>query len=504
MSRTEGKPTPTGTALMAPTCAPANDNNSDDAACHHEHALKTLHTDIDAMRQLVTCKICDRLLYEPYALSCGHTYCYSCLSQWLGSNRKKTCPDCRSVITQQPTPSYIIRELVLIFVSRSELLPDGETSEEHNSLLKDEAETVTRDRANKDPRTGGLFKGCFARGRGHILLPLHDRSDMVDRCPECHWELEDGFCNQCGINVDGGSHAGFSDYGESDISDDDLDHELDMDDMDARDALFVDGQDDSLGGEWPIGEEDEGPTSELEGMTRDRRAREYSVLDEPQRIRRLPLTRRERAIEHALNNGIPFIPFSDEEESDDEERDSTMGDFVVDDTIEHESSDEEDDDDDDVIGVPENSQSRGVGRRRTLVVISDDEDGPAISGGARSESEQDSEDEGPVARGSQRNNHSRVAVRQRRAHTISSDEESSEDDTEDHGSDVRATSGFSPLDGSIAGEASSVHSDHDSEAPSSIRPTYEDDEDDGEEESESDEEDGWGPLSPMHLAANRH
>ncbi|KAK3069601.1 E3 ubiquitin ligase, partial [Teratosphaeriaceae sp. CCFEE 6253] len=97
--------------------------------CHHESALKSLHADVDAMRHLVTCQICHRFMYEPYALSCGHTYCYSCLTQWLGSNAKKTCPDCRAVITQQPTASYVIRELVLIFASRNQLLPDGETAE---------------------------------------------------------------------------------------------------------------------------------------------------------------------------------------------------------------------------------------------------------------------------------------------------------------------------------------------------------------------------------------
>jgi len=33
--------------------------------------------DIDALRHLVTCKICTRLLYEPYVIACGHTFCYS-------------------------------------------------------------------------------------------------------------------------------------------------------------------------------------------------------------------------------------------------------------------------------------------------------------------------------------------------------------------------------------------------------------------------------------------
>ncbi|EMC91107.1 hypothetical protein BAUCODRAFT_45712, partial [Baudoinia panamericana UAMH 10762] len=159
--------------------------------CEHEASLNTLQIDIDAMRHLVTCQICHRLLYEPYALSCGHTYCYSCSSQWFGSNRKKTCPDCRAVITQQPTPSYVIREMVLIFASRNQLLPDGETAEEHTKLAKEEAEIVAKDKANTDDKTGGLFKGCFLHRSGRIPLPpIHDSEDGVDRCPNCHWEVE--------------------------------------------------------------------------------------------------------------------------------------------------------------------------------------------------------------------------------------------------------------------------------------------------------------------------
>lgn len=34
-------------------------------------------TDLEHMRNLVTCSICDQLLYEPFTIQCGHTYCYS-------------------------------------------------------------------------------------------------------------------------------------------------------------------------------------------------------------------------------------------------------------------------------------------------------------------------------------------------------------------------------------------------------------------------------------------
>lgn len=34
-------------------------------------------TDLTKIRSLVTCAVCDQLLYEPWTLGCGHTYCYS-------------------------------------------------------------------------------------------------------------------------------------------------------------------------------------------------------------------------------------------------------------------------------------------------------------------------------------------------------------------------------------------------------------------------------------------
>jgi hypothetical protein len=34
-------------------------------------------SDLTNIRNLVTCSICDQLLYEPWTLGCGHTYCYS-------------------------------------------------------------------------------------------------------------------------------------------------------------------------------------------------------------------------------------------------------------------------------------------------------------------------------------------------------------------------------------------------------------------------------------------
>lgn len=42
-----------------------------------QQQLRALRSDFDSLRSHITCKICDRILYQPYTISCGHTYCYT-------------------------------------------------------------------------------------------------------------------------------------------------------------------------------------------------------------------------------------------------------------------------------------------------------------------------------------------------------------------------------------------------------------------------------------------
>jgi len=208
----------------------------EDVSTYIAKTLQILQGDFDSLRQMLTCKICERLYYEPYVLACGHTYCYSCLSTWFTANRKKPCPNCRVPTKEQPAPSYVIKDMVHLFVLRSELLPDGETREQHLQWQQEEAEIVQRDRDNGDAPGGGLFKGVFNKRRGIPHAPVYDPEDNVDRCPRCHWELEDDMCQRCGIHV--GNSDTDSDT-DSFIHGHDLDGELDEDlDIQDDDSIF--------------------------------------------------------------------------------------------------------------------------------------------------------------------------------------------------------------------------------------------------------------------------
>ncbi|KIW51218.1 hypothetical protein PV05_09960 [Exophiala xenobiotica] len=205
--------------------------------------LSTFQKHIEDMRSLSLCKICIKPFYEPFILGCGHTYCYSCLASWFGGaqtrKKNKNCPDCRAEVTIQPSPNFLLRDLVHMFIGRAELLPEDETVHEHQQAREDEAVLLAADRAGP-----GLFKGVFKRPHpAHVFFPwargILDHEDNVMRCPECHWELEDGQCLQCGFHeyepgdsdfdsFDGSGGTPHTVDDEFDDDGDELDYEFDV------------------------------------------------------------------------------------------------------------------------------------------------------------------------------------------------------------------------------------------------------------------------------------
>lgn len=202
--------------------------------------------DLEGIRSLVTCTICNQLLYEPYTLACGHTYCYSCLCNWFTSVPTKTCPDCRERVRQMPASAFLVKQIVDTFVARSELMPSDESIEQHNQRKKEEADMVTTDKTS----SSGLFKGCFS-GRTVMGRTLHfDEEDGVMRCVICGHEYEGhSRCTVCHTDFQGDDEDiqerdDFSEDDMDDIDDSDMDSELafghDEDEAEAMD-------DDALG-----------------------------------------------------------------------------------------------------------------------------------------------------------------------------------------------------------------------------------------------------------------
>ncbi|KAK2882730.1 hypothetical protein FQN49_000042 [Arthroderma sp. PD_2] len=204
--------------------------------------LETLQRHVDDLRSHIYCGVCIKPLYEPYTLPCGHTFCYSCLVQWFTSHgHSKTCPDCRSPVKATPAPAYLVRNIVHMFIGRSELTDANETTHEHLANQVAETERVENDKKNTDPEKGGLFQGCFNKTNA----PIRDDDEGVTRCPACLWELEDGECMHCGYSV--------SDSGDDDLNElDDIEVLDDIEDI--LEGTFTEDEDDFMLGGDPYGQ----------------------------------------------------------------------------------------------------------------------------------------------------------------------------------------------------------------------------------------------------------
>jgi hypothetical protein len=284
-----------------------------------------------------------------------------------------------------------------VFIARLELLPPGETLDEHKKWQKEEADAVQADKDNTDPRTGGLFKGCFRahplQGRGPSLQVLRDQEDGVDRCPVCTWELEDGGCQQCGLIFDesgevswGDSFTGFSDMDEMSEHDaDDIDAGMDLDDVNY--GAFEN---------W----EDYLPD---QGSFMMRRFLEAGIPPQAAAFaRRRPLTHSEAGSRRSYTQSIVSDLYGDEmdtveEEDEDAEEDSEMNDFIDDEDMDGSASASGASSTPGPTAQPPVNRTQAPGRARRIV---ESETSSTIS--SVIEEEEDEEDQGPIRRG-QRN-----------------------------------------------------------------------------------------------------
>lgn len=196
--------------------------------------------------------------------------------------------------------------MIQIFANRTELMPVGETTEEHKQWQDEEAALVERDRSSGV----GLFRGCFrmlTRRPITLAAPIRDDEDNVDRCPRCTWELEDGQCGSCGYHVEDAGSSG-SEGAEYYHPDEmyDMEHAVDMDDA-LLETLVEEANADEFYGEQhdsDAEDDDYSPPSYI-------RHRELNVLH-----RRLP------------SNDYDSLPDTEEGSGDEEEVDS-LDSFVV-------------------------------------------------------------------------------------------------------------------------------------------------------------------------------
>lgn len=131
------------------------------------------------------CAICSELMHIPFITSCGHSFCYECLTSWF--QNKLNCPTCRKDLEQPPTLNV---QLKTISRNITELLIDT-NNEDKDEIIKSRESADAQYMQALENRS--LFDEIFKRA-----ITLIDNSDGVPRCGNCHWEAHGSVCLHCG------------------------------------------------------------------------------------------------------------------------------------------------------------------------------------------------------------------------------------------------------------------------------------------------------------------
>lgn len=135
------------------------------------------------------CTICHDYMYVPVMTSCGHNYCYECISNWLVSNNANelTCPQCRSPLKEPPALNVALQNLLNYVVDNYAI----------SSLQTDGMRAESVDQYRDDNFSGRLFKNVF----NNTAMAIVDDDDGVARCSNCHWEVEGDVCPHCSARM---------------------------------------------------------------------------------------------------------------------------------------------------------------------------------------------------------------------------------------------------------------------------------------------------------------
>uniref|UniRef100_A0A3P9D4H2 Nuclear factor 7, brain-like n=1 Tax=Maylandia zebra TaxID=106582 RepID=A0A3P9D4H2_9CICH len=80
----------------------------------------------------LSCHVCSETFRDPVSLSCGHSFCSSCLQKFWEQTKNKNCPICkRKSSKDEPSMNFALKELADSFAKRhSESSPEAENEKE--------------------------------------------------------------------------------------------------------------------------------------------------------------------------------------------------------------------------------------------------------------------------------------------------------------------------------------------------------------------------------------
>ena len=90
---------------------------------------------LDSMQEEFTCVICQELFVTAHTLTCSHSFCESCIKEWMKVQKKKDCPICRKTITAEPVHSLVLDNAIDKMVEKM----DDDAKEDRGKLKESHA-----------------------------------------------------------------------------------------------------------------------------------------------------------------------------------------------------------------------------------------------------------------------------------------------------------------------------------------------------------------------------
>lgn len=153
---------------------------------------------LSSMQEEFLCVICQELFVKAHSLSCSHSYCEQCITDWMKTN--KYCPMCRKTIEGKPVPSIAMDNAITKLV---ECLSD-EAQKERAELLKERSsaklkkDVIVISDSPARPSTSGVVTRSASRRAIPVNLVSSDSDSELsssdsDSDPEEYDEYRDDF-----------------------------------------------------------------------------------------------------------------------------------------------------------------------------------------------------------------------------------------------------------------------------------------------------------------------
>jgi hypothetical protein len=80
--------------------------------------------DKDAISDLLMCTICQDVFTNPTRISCGHSFCNGCVTEWFRQKHRDECPTCRTVVLTKASHRDLLAQA---FLEREDVFCSGRT-----------------------------------------------------------------------------------------------------------------------------------------------------------------------------------------------------------------------------------------------------------------------------------------------------------------------------------------------------------------------------------------